>query len=166
MPGWNTLVALTKLKSLGLRVARITDAGLNRLTSLPLEHLDISYTWVTVAGLEQLKELSQLESLSLRSDLLTTTAVVNLKAIPRLNELSLFNICDEDLDNLKNLSQLRTLNLRNPLTTNECMKGFQQALPNCKVISSAKSNANRINPSGRRNSTTQYSFPYSNFPNS
>ena len=96
--GMEQLGAFTKLKSLGLQGTRLTDSGLKPLMSLPLENLDISDTRVTVTGLEQLKALSRLESLSLDSDLLTATGVRHLQGPPRLSELNLSNVGDEDLE--------------------------------------------------------------------
>ena len=131
--GLKHLSAFTRLKSLDLHSTRLTDAGLTHLRLLPIERLDVSNTGVTDAGLAELKALSRLESLSLNSRLLTATGVRHLQALPRLTKLDLVHVGDEDLENMKNLSQLRTLNLWDPLTSDECMKRFQQALPNCKV---------------------------------
>ena len=132
--GLKRLTPLAQLESLKLTYEGVTDAGIEHLRAFTkLRSLDLQETGITVAGLEPLKALSQLESLSLDSHLLTAAGVEHLKAVPRLNELSLFHASDEDLENLQDLSQLRTLNLTNPNTTDECLKQFQQVLPNCKV---------------------------------
>jgi len=95
-----------------LRHHEVIDAGLECLKELTqLQLLDLDHTQVTDAGLECLKGLTQLQLLDLEHTQIT----------------------DAGLANLKGLTKLQSLNLELTRVTDAGMKGLQKALPNCLI---------------------------------
>ena len=91
---------------------QITDAGLEHLKDLTnLNRLNLDYTQVTDAGLEHLKGLSSLNSLYIRDTQIT----------------------DAELMHLKGLASLERLELDGTKITDAGMSELKAALPNCKI---------------------------------
>jgi len=91
---------------------------------------------LTDAALETLKPLNHLEVLVLAGDHITDAGLENLKGLNRLKILDLEftrQITDAGLENLKGLNQLQGLFLMETKVTDEGIRSFQEALPNCKV---------------------------------
>jgi hypothetical protein len=107
-----TIAQLKNLRSLNLRAARITDAGMPHLGSLSgLKELDIGQTNVTAAGLKALA-WSDLESLTLWK-------------CQRIN--------DDAVDALAGMKKLKWLDIAGSAITAEGAVKLRQALPGCPV---------------------------------
>ena len=124
----------------GSRWGSISDkdfAHLKRLTKL--KTLDLSSFFgnenVTDAGLEQLKDLKQLQMLSVIKLNITDAGLQHLKQHPALKDLYLQNtkITDAGLEHLKGLSNLEALHLEETKVTDAGVKSLQEALPKCKI---------------------------------
>lgn len=102
------------LASLLMSYSKITDAGLEHLKDLPLKTLDLTQCfWFTDAGLEHLKDLP-LNYLDLSSCHINDAGLENLKGLNQLNTLKLgwcYDITDAGLKHLEGLNQLNTLDL-------------------------------------------------------
>lgn len=99
----------------------ITDEGLENLRVLnQLESLSFSYNQlITDAGLANLEGMIQLRELSLNSTPITDAGLVHLAGLPRLQTLELCGtpITDAGLAHLAGLPQLQTLDLRDTQIT-------------------------------------------------
>jgi hypothetical protein len=116
---------------------QVTDAGLEQLKGLTtLTSLSLDGTKVTDAGLEQLKGLTTLTSLSLDGTMVTDAGLEHLKGLTQLQDLSLDStkVTDAGLEHLKGLTQLQTLSLFNTQVTDKGVKKLQQVLPNCQIL--------------------------------
>lgn len=103
-----------RLEALSFRAGLVDDQGLEqigKLTSLRVLHL--SSTRITSAGLEHLKGLQNLETLSLSS--------------------AFTSITKSGLDTLKELKSIRNLNLTEARLTAEQFREIQNSLPSTKV---------------------------------
>ena len=91
---------------------------------------------VTDAGLEHLKGLSQLQSLTLEGTQVTDAGLKRLTGLTQFRTLDLneTRVTDAALVHLKGLTKLSELDLHNTKVTNEGVKRLQQALPNCKIF--------------------------------
>lgn len=155
----------TQLELLFLRSAKITDAGLNRLKGLVLlRRLYLGGTQVSDAGLENLKGLTRLDTLELRGTRVTDAVLENIKGLSHLRifdlsatritdaglqkhlkvlaELETLNldntqVTDGGLEHLKDLINLRVLELAGSQVTYAGVEKLRQALPNCRIESSA-----------------------------
>ena len=83
---------LTELQHLGLSATKVTDAGLAHLPGLKkLERLDLDNTKITDEGLKQLVGLQNLRSLNLGATQVTDTGAELLKQLDSLKQLGLFS---------------------------------------------------------------------------
>ena len=85
-----------------------------------------------------MKNLTQLKHLQLGY-----TAVTDISAITQLKNLESLNLIngrigDADIKDLANLKKLKHLNLANVQLSKAAVSDLQKALPNCKIIHSAK----------------------------
>ena len=116
----------------GLYGSSITDAGLEQLKELSQLHwLNLNGTKITDAGLEQLKELSQLHWLTLNGTKITDAGLEHLKGLTQLHNLWLDNtgVTDTGLEHLTELTQLQWLDLASTRLTDaglEHLKGLTQ----------------------------------------
>ena len=79
MPGLAHLSGLTKLRRLNLQSANVTDAGIDVLKNMPeLEELSLYRTKVSNAGLAKLSGLKNLRSVDLRYSRVTSSGVREL----------------------------------------------------------------------------------------
>jgi Leucine-rich repeat (LRR) protein len=103
--GVSALRRLTALTSLDLEGTGVTDAGLLHLAKLTeLQHLRLTdMPLLTEKGIEHLKELKHLESLSLDGKQLTQAGVESLQQLINLKSLSLKNaqLSEADITDLK-----------------------------------------------------------------
>jgi hypothetical protein len=109
-------------KNLSLARARIDDESLRHITgSSRLEWLDLAYTPITDAGIENLGSLPSLQRLTLVNTHITGAVAKKLAppALPRLEELDLSGtrITDETLQDLAQLKQLKILRLSHTAIT-------------------------------------------------
>lgn len=124
----------TRLRSLNLTGAQITDAGLANVKGMKgLQRLQLGQTKVTDAGLAYLVGLTELELLNLSDVKVTDRGLQHLKALTELRSLgmgSYFNgggITDAGLTNLKDLTKLESLSLNGAKITGaglEHLKGL------------------------------------------
>ncbi len=105
--------------------------GLKQLAFLYLDHA----TQVTDAGLENLKGLTQLQTLFCNDTPITDANLEQLAGLTQLHILFLngTQVTDAGLETLKALTQLQGLSLRGTKVTNAGVRKLQQALPNCKI---------------------------------
>ena len=107
------------------------------LKELPnLEILSLSNTQVSDAGLEHLKGLTNLKILWLDNTQITGSGLEHLKGLTNLEWLSLRNtqVSDAGLEHLEGLTNLNVLYLNDTQVTHEGVKKLQDALPNCSNI--------------------------------
>ena len=90
---------------------------------------------VTAAALEQLKQLTSLQSLSLNGRDVTDAGLAHLKALTNLEVLGLdgTRISDPGLPYLTGLSNLRYLHLRGTAISDAGLAQLKEALPNCSI---------------------------------
>jgi hypothetical protein len=121
---------IAEIKRLGGKVTRDKESP-----GEPAITVDLSESKVTDAGLANLKELPQLQSLNLRGTRVTDAGLVNLKGLTNLHELDLSEtkVTDAGLANLKGLSTLRELDLTDTRVSDEGVMMLKQALPNCWI---------------------------------
>jgi internalin A len=122
--------------SLVLSGTMVTDADLNRLKELrQLQILSLNNTKITDSGLECLRGLTELTALGLGLTKVTDAGLKNLMGLSRLSELDLAGtqVSDAGLDSLSGLTGLRQLQLANTQVTEAGVKKLQQALPSCKI---------------------------------
>ena len=101
----------------------------------PVIGVSLRHVEVTDAGLECLKELSQLQLLDLDHTQVTDAGLASLKGLTNLQLLDLEHtqVTDAGLASLKGLTKLQSLNLEFTKVTDAGMKGLQKALPNCTI---------------------------------
>ena len=100
--------------SVDLHGTKVTDAGLENLQDLPqLQSLVLFNTQITDAGLAHLKGLTKLRGLSLDTTKVTDAGLIHLKGLTQLQSLGLTHtkVTDAGLVHLKGLAQLRWLGL-------------------------------------------------------
>lgn len=90
---------------------------------------------LTDAGLEHLKEMTQLHDLELLGTNVTAAGLGQLKELTQLKQLKVLNggITDEDLKYLMEFKQLNSLYLGGTKITEEGFMELQKALPNCII---------------------------------
>jgi hypothetical protein len=133
----NNKSGLDNIKDVSLPGTKITDVGLENLKELKqLQTLDLTDTAVTDVGLIHLKGLSHIKDLVLMGTKITNEGLKNLKGMEHLKKLDLrrTTITDACLDNLKDLRQLQRLDLGNTKVTDAGVAKLQKALPNCTIV--------------------------------
>ena len=115
---------------------RITDATLERLKGLvPVDGLGLSKCRVTDVGLEHLTSMRHLIVLHLDGTHITDVGIEHLKGLAQLEDLDLTDtkVTDAALDHLKGLRHLQWLALDGTHVTAEGVNKLRQALPNCTI---------------------------------
>ncbi len=106
-----TLARLSNLQRLSLPSSRITDAGLTLIKALPLRQLDLG-PLITDTGVPTLSSISSLEELNLQTASVTAQGLRALVVLPRLHTLFLGRSWrDADMSVLGGLKHLRRLDL-------------------------------------------------------
>ena len=116
----------------------MTDAGLEEIRRIrELKRLNISYTSITRAGLNVLRQFEGLEQLELAGmdwltadDMQTIGKFFNLEVL----HIGFSPVTDEGLEHLKMLRYLKRLTLLRTQVTEEGVKKLQAALPKCKIL--------------------------------
>jgi len=115
---------------------KVTDNELEQLKELTqLQTLALLGNQVTDAGVQHLIGLTQLQTLNLARTQVTDAGLAQLKGLTKLRMLYLSNtqVTDSGLEHLKGFTQLRTLTLLQTEVTDEGVKKLQDALPNCCI---------------------------------
>jgi hypothetical protein len=150
------------MKRFDLRRANISDAGFKVVAGLgKLEEFRAVGSSITRTGLEHLSERKALKALDLSGAQVGDDAISNLLALPFLQELRLAGcpvtdrcvmflanidglqildldatgITDTALGILKKHSTLKSLIITNTKVSTAAIRDFEQATPNCKVVS-------------------------------
>jgi hypothetical protein len=102
-----------------------------------VETVDLTGTKITDAGLENLKSLSQLQSLVLWATKVTDSGLESVKGSSHLKQLILMgtDITDNGLESIRDLGQLERLELSGTHVTAEGIMRLKSALPNCNIFS-------------------------------
>ena len=135
------LARLAKMKGLGLHGVSATDEAIKILIDLPeLESLDLGHTRVSDAGLERLSSSNTLKVLHLAGCQHITDH--GMESVAKMTSLTFLNIyanphlTDEALEPLAKMSGLTDLLIQeNPKLTEAAVRKLQAALPKCKIIS-------------------------------
>jgi serine/threonine protein kinase/Leucine-rich repeat (LRR) protein len=119
----DNLRGVTRLEVLYLQGHPVTDAGLERLATIPglanIHHFSFSSPRVTGAGLAHLKAFRNLRSLNLRSETITDAALKHLRELPALSLMELFEtgVTDAGMKHVRQFPALTTLSVwYSPLT--------------------------------------------------
>ena len=102
------------LKTLGLIMTTVTDAGLVHLRGLRnLRRLFLAHSRITNAGLAHLKDLQKLRELTLFHTAITNDGLPHLQRLANLQSLNLSNtkVDDEGLPHLVGIQRLQSLDL-------------------------------------------------------
>jgi Leucine-rich repeat (LRR) protein len=109
------LARLQDLRILDLSLTNLTDAGMERLKSLPLvTDLNLVYAeLITDAGVAYLKGWKNLERLNLRGTKVNDTGLEHLKRLTSLKslDLSFTEVTDNGLEHLASLTELQQLSI-------------------------------------------------------
>ena len=129
------LSRLTSLRTLYLYNTEVTGNGLEHLTDVPLESLELSRSPVTDDGLEHIGAIATLEYLGLKNTQISDSGLSNVSKLQKLRELRLTNtdVTDAGLQELRGLASLDALSLRGTLVTAKGVEDFKAAVPGCQV---------------------------------
>lgn len=125
--GMRSLLPLRNLEALYLQGTTVGDAGLAYVAQLPnlrnvvVGRFDGPYSTITERGLDQLKTLPQLDTLSLMNVELTDATVASLRSMPKLKWLflNLPRASPAELSRLRDLPVLYRLHLENAAVGDE-----------------------------------------------
>jgi internalin A len=118
MKGWK------QLRSLNLRGTKVTDAGLVHLAGLPIETLDVGYSFFTDNGFDALVNLPKLKHLAVGGNKITDTGLNAVRLLTTLTELDLSGaqrtdsgiwaatITDRSIETVDSLQSIQLLNLK------------------------------------------------------
>jgi len=156
--GVRLLGSLHQLQVLDVSATNFNDAAMRHLGSLrQIQRLNLgSNSGISDAGLVWLKDLCQLQQLSLMGAQISGSGLVHLRALRQLTSLNLFRtnvegpglealdqvisldlaetqVDDAGLEHLQGLTQLRLLELTGSKVTDAGVKMLQKALPDCEI---------------------------------
>jgi len=129
-------VGVLKVTMVSFGFSDLTDAGLEHLKdSTELSLLDLNGPQVTDAVIEHLKGLTELEVLYLSDTRVTDTGLEHLKDLPKLKELNLFGtqVTDAGLEHLKDFPKLTILNLSDTQVTDAGLEHLKD-LPELTIL--------------------------------
>ena len=108
----------------------------NKQPGKPIIGVDLKATMATDAILKELKNLKDLQKLSLRGTKITNAGLKDLKELPQLTTLDVgfTKISDAGLKELKELKELNTLFLFNTKVTAAGVGELKKALPKLEVF--------------------------------
>lgn len=136
--GLSSLKACTDLRELDLSACvGVADHGLESLTELPLERLDLGETSVGGLGLAHVGSISSLKHLSLaKAQMVGDDGVKELAGLQQLDSLDLSGvegITDASVKHLSKLKSLRTLKVVDSAITVRGARTLSEALPRCRI---------------------------------
>jgi internalin A len=134
-PGLKHLKGLSKLQGLDLTTTGVDDAGLENLKELTqIKTLTLSKQ-ITDKGLVHLKGLTQLAHLGAYSSQLSDAGLEQLKGLTSLESLSVSGpkITDKGLLELKGLKKLKFLSLNQTKVTDKGVQELKKLLPELEV---------------------------------
>jgi hypothetical protein len=125
------LSKLAQLRRLLLYGCNIDGSGIEHLSKLPIEELDLQSTNVSDENLFSLRELTTLRRLNLADTRVTGRALTSIRNLVNLRNLYLQNtgVDDEGLRELAALSRLDYLYLWNTKVTDEGVAKLKESLP-------------------------------------
>jgi endonuclease YncB( thermonuclease family)/Leucine-rich repeat (LRR) protein len=127
----------TKLKSLGLRATKITDAGLKHLQALEnLEQLNLWETNITDDGLALVAKMPQIKHLLLVAAEITADGLKHLENMPVLEDLELRHVKGDDdvvLEHVGRMAHLKRLEFHDMKATESGLKHLGK-LTNLEVL--------------------------------
>lgn len=134
--GIRHLSGLSELRFLNLGFCRqVTDEGFRQLADFEhLESLNLSLTGLTDEALPSLAELSDLQTLDIDSTRVTDAGLKHLTKLNKLRSLRMVGVrvTDRGLEQLAELP-LRHIYLRDTLVTEDGIKRFREARPQCLI---------------------------------
>jgi internalin A len=119
----------------------VTDFGLAQLRELTnLDWLSVDNTQITDIGLARIKVLRSLKSLALNETKVTDAGLVCLKELPSLKRLYLMDtrVSDAGLAHIADLRGLRFLRLENTCVSKGGLIRLRQSLPQARIRPSGK----------------------------
>jgi Leucine-rich repeat (LRR) protein len=137
-PGLKHLKGLAKLEGLSLSETGVDDAGLENVKELSqVKYLDLPER-ITDAGLVHLKGMKQLTSLSVPSPKVSDAGVEQLKGLTNLENLTLpgSKLTDKGLAELKGLTKLKYLEVSRTQVTPQGIEALKKELPMLQVSKS------------------------------
>jgi len=128
----------SRITAIRMDLSWVTDGDIAPLAALPtLERLDLAFTLVTDAGIEQLRGLRGVKDLSLQSaELLTDAAISHIRGWSGLRSLNLrgTDITDTSMEHIGGLTALQLLDVSYTQITNNGME-FLAALNQLEELS-------------------------------
>ena len=136
------LNGLHSLQRLYVSSSKISDAGLQHLSGLKLETLDLSGTGITDAGLQYLSTLKELQDLRLSKTRILGDGLKHLSQLKRLESLELRGnkLADDSLKFLGSVHSLKSLDLKDTGITDEAILNLT-GLENLTHLSPSTSNS-------------------------
>lgn len=134
--GLEHLKGMTKLEALFLDNTQITDKGLAHLKDMTeLDFLYLQGTQITDNGLPHLNGMTNLQALDLSGTRVTDAGLAHLKGLTKLEELYLWDteVTEAGLEHLNGLN-LSRLGLSYSRVSDEDVRKFQQAFPDCRIV--------------------------------
>ncbi len=136
----------SRIKHWKLHHTKVTGSGLQHLSDLPIESLDLNSTQISNEALEHVGKMKSLVKLSIVDcDYLTDGALVHLKNLPQLEYITLSgvkltgNVCFH----LSKIPQLKSITMAGVPLTVTAAKSLSQA-PQLVALQLSKSNLNSI----------------------
>lgn len=126
---------IPNLLILAVRNAQITEKGLEHLTALHLDTLDLAFTDTDDAGLKQVCRIASLRDLSLSGTHITQSGLEHLSNLENLRRLNLSHtkLADSAIPYILQLSKLDALSLDYTDVSMIGKSRLLEALPNCNI---------------------------------
>lgn len=140
--GLSSIEGIVSLRLLRLNWTPLTDDGLQHIERLPkLTMLYLSGTRVTDDVVEHIKVLDRLKALQLSHTGITDAGIAALKGFADLTHLGLDGtvVSDASVDVLAGFKSLKYLNIADTDLTKEGRQQLRKALPDCEIVTIAKS---------------------------
>jgi len=129
--GLKHLSGLEKLSFLNVVRCRIDGSGLRHLRHLPLQGLNLNWTQLADANVENLGVMKRLESLHIKDTPITDQALFHIRELTNLWDLHVGNtsVSDAGLVHLQGLIKLKNLEVGNTNVTKEGLAELKTKLP-------------------------------------
>lgn len=140
--GLSSIEGIVSLRLLRLNWTPLTDDGLQHIERLPkLTMLYLSGTRVTDDVVDHIKVLDRLKALQLSHTGITDAGIAALKGFADLTHLGLDGtvVSDASVNVLASFKSLKYLNIADTDLTKDGRQQLREALPDCEVVTIAKS---------------------------